>query len=100
MFNINGGNFDMYIDSVDLILSIDNIEKEKIDLGLKEIMDKLLDKYGTNYYIDDISPSDMTYITESEDYNIKVIYTKIITEAVSSSYRMESVNIDLFLKNK
>tara|TARA_B110000459_G_C16290422_1_gene350276 strand:- start:334 stop:525 length:192 start_codon:yes stop_codon:yes gene_type:complete len=63
-------------------------------------MDKLFDKYGTNYWIDNISLSDMTYITESEDYNIKVIYTKINTEALSSSYRVNSVNIDLFLKNK
>tara|TARA_B110000211_G_C14066823_1_gene548049 strand:- start:536 stop:2428 length:1893 start_codon:yes stop_codon:yes gene_type:complete len=100
LFNINGGNFDMYIDSLDFILSIDNIEKEKVDLGLKEITEKLLDKYGTNYWIDNISLSDMTYITESEDYNIKVIYTMIQTEELSSSYRVNSVYIDLFLKNK
>ena len=99
LFNIQGVNFDMYIDSVNLILSIDNEVEEKIDLGLKKITAKLLDKYGTNYWIDNISPADMTYITESIDYEIKTIFTSIETES-SSKVKVKRINIDLFIKKK
>lgn len=97
MFNIQEVNFDMYIDSVNLMLSIDN--EEEVDLGLKIITAKLLDKYGIEYLINNISPSDMTYITESTDYEIKTIFTSIETES-SSKVKVQRINIDLFIKKK